>query len=160
MNIYDLGVKYVAARSRTAAEVRRYLGDKGFEAGEIEELIRDFTDYGYIDDCRYAADFAAYGADKGWSDRRILAELEKRGVCREAGQDALAERREEDGEQEETRAFYVALSVIRGAEITDRKDLTEKVKGRIGRRLASYGYSAGVFYDVLRRLEKYLEEER
>ena len=62
MNAYDAGAKYVASRSRTVSEVREHLKDKGFEPGEIEAVISDFTDYGYLDDCRYSADFAAYGA--------------------------------------------------------------------------------------------------
>ncbi len=159
MNAYDAGAKYVAQRNRTVSEVRKHLRDKGFRPEEIEAVIRDFTDYGYLDDRRYSADFAAYGAEKGWSDRRITAELEKRGVDRETGRDALAEYEGEGGIREADRAFAIAVSIAGSADVREREALTEKVKGRIGRRLASYGYSSGIFYETLRRLERYLEEE-
>ncbi|HIV80883.1 MAG TPA: recombination regulator RecX [Candidatus Avanaerovorax faecigallinarum] len=159
MNAYDAGAKYVASRSRTVSEVRKHLKDKGFEPGEIETVISDFTDYGYLDDCRYSADFAAYGAGKGWSDRRIIAELEKRGVSPETGRDGLTEYVREGGKSEADRAFAAALSIVRSADILSREEFTEKVKSRVGRRLASYGYSSGVFYETLRRIERYLEKE-
>lgn len=160
MNAYDAGAKYVASRSRTVSEVRKHLKDKGFEPGEIEAVINDFTDYGYLDDRRYSADFAAYGAGKGWSDRRIAAELEKRGVSPETGRDALTEYVREGGISEADRAFAAALSIVRSSDILSREEFTEKVKGRIGRRLASYGYSPSIFYETLRRVERYLEEEK
>lgn len=159
MNAYDAGAKYVASRSRTVSEVRKHLRDKGFEPGEIEAVISDFTDYGYLDDCRYSADFAAYGAGKGWSDRRIIAELEKRGVSTETGRAGLTEYVREGGKSEADRAFAAALSIVRSADIFSREEFTERVKGRVGRRLASYGYSSGVFYETLRRIERYLEKE-
>ena len=159
MNAYDAGAKYVALRSRTTSEVRKHLRDKGFKPEEIEAVIRDFTDYGYLDDYRYSADFAAYGAGKGWSDRRITAELEKRGIDPETGRSALAEYEGEGGKAEADRAFAIAVSIARSADVWDRESLTEKVKGRIGRRLASYGYSSGIFYETLRRIERYLEVE-
>ena len=135
MNAYDAGAKYVASRSRTVSEVRKHLKDKGFEPGEIEAVINDFTDYGYLDDRRYSADFAAYGAGKGWSDRRIAAELEKRGVSPETGRDALTEYVREGGISEADRAFAAALSIVRSSDILSRTRLSGALKGILRKRI-------------------------
>lgn len=160
MNIYDAAAKYVGSRARTAAEVRKHLKAKGYGSGEIEEVIADFIDFGYLNDRGYCMDFFAYAHGKGWAKRRIISALGEKGISGELAEDAYEEYMSGDSEEkgEEDRAFSVALSMAKAAGVTGREDLTESIKGRIGRRLASYGYSAGVFYGTLRRLERYFDE--
>ena len=57
----QVALRYLGFKPRTATQIRDYLAKKGFESGDIEQVIQLFTDKKYINDEDYA---------KQWVDER------------------------------------------------------------------------------------------
>lgn len=158
MDIREKAGSWLSRCSRSEKELTDYLARSGFERDEIEDVIYDFRQYGYIDDKRYAAEFVRYGISKRWGDFRIINELKKKGVPAQYGKEALEEMEDDDEYISEIeRARLVAEKVVR-ASGESGTDISQKVKGKISRRLSSYGYSAAIIYDTLDGIS-YMEED-
>jgi regulatory protein len=87
----DLAYRHLGHRDRTVVEVRRHLERKRVEPATIDEAIEALLEQGYLDDARYARQFAddrrlldAWGAD------RIERKLAAAGVARQHVEAALA----------------------------------------------------------------------
>jgi regulatory protein len=79
-------------RARSAAELRRRLVQKGFDAGVAEACVADLAERGMVDDEAYAAAFVRDRVRlRPHGRRRLTAELRARGVDAEAAQEAVAE---------------------------------------------------------------------
>jgi regulatory protein len=96
----DLAFRYLTRRERTVLEMRRYLEGKRVEPGAIEEALAHLQREGYLDDVRFARQFAEdrrmlddWGGDR--IERRLLA----LGVPVELAHDAVG-LRGRDGELE------------------------------------------------------------
>ena len=82
----------VAARARTAGELRRMLSDKGFGADVVEDTVAALEQLGLVDDAAYAAAYArGRFAGRGHGPSRIRQDLAQRGVSKEHIEAALAE---------------------------------------------------------------------
>jgi regulatory protein len=73
----DLAFRYLTRRDRTVLEMRRYLEGKRVEPNAIEEALVHLQREGYLDDARFARQFAEdkrlldeWGADR--IERRLL----------------------------------------------------------------------------------------
>jgi len=73
----DLAFRYLTRRDRTVLEMRRYLEGKRVEPDVIEEALAHLGREGYVDDARFARQFAEdkrlleeWGADR--IERRLL----------------------------------------------------------------------------------------
>lgn len=141
MDIRETAAKYLASRMRTCEEMNEYLKKKGFGEEEIAEVIREFIDFGYLDDEQYCRQYIKYASDKGKGSKRIRQELAEKGVDRDTVSFALDDYYDRDDELE--RALRQAEKTI------GDKPVDEKMKGRLGRRLISLGYSTDVVYKVI-----------
>jgi regulatory protein len=89
-----LGIAYrfINRRERSVAEVRSRLEKAEISEAEISATIDELTQFGYLDDARYAAVFTQ---DKrtleSWGNDRIARRLRERGVDRDLIEAALAE---------------------------------------------------------------------
>jgi regulatory protein len=85
---YDAGVRLLARRAHSRAELRRKLGRRGYDEAEIDEVVRRLAQAGYLDDAAFAA-----GHVRRRSESRgplaLAAELAARGVDRRLSDDAL-----------------------------------------------------------------------
>ena len=83
---------YLNRRERTVTEVRARLERAEIQAQEIDEVIAELLEFGYLDDARYARVFTQ---DKrvleAWGSERIARALRERGVDRDLIEAALAE---------------------------------------------------------------------
>jgi len=95
---FAVAYAFVNRRERTVAEVRVRLERVGVVEGEIDAVIAELLEFGYLDDARYARVFTE---DKrtleAWGSERIARTLRERGVERELIEVALAEARGGDG---------------------------------------------------------------
>ncbi|MGB2710749.1 MAG: RecX family transcriptional regulator [Conexibacter sp.] len=89
----DLAFRYLERRDRTVLEMRRYLEGKRVEPCAIERVLAQLSEQGYLDDARFARQFAddkrlldEWGADR--IERRLVA----LGVPTDVIRDALAAR--------------------------------------------------------------------
>jgi len=148
-DIRDEAAARLARGEMTGKELTDHLVSKGYEREEASKVASEFRDLGYIDEERYAGLFAAHGERKGWGSGRIRMELTRRGVDPETARLAIAEALESGAlSSDRERALEVARKML-----GDDGTLDERIKGRIARRLAGYGYGASVIYETLRKLE-------
>lgn len=141
MDIRDAAAKYLASRMRTCKEMASHLKSKGFEDEEICTVIEEFKEFHYLDDEEYCRQYINYAAGKGKGSLRIRKELAEKGVDGETVSFAMEDHYDSDDEL--SRALKQAEKTMSG------KPFDEKMKGRIGRRLFSLGYSTDVVYKVL-----------
>lgn len=141
MDIRDTAAKYLTYRMRTCREMKDYLEQKGFDDAEIDQLITEFIDLHYLDDEEYCRQYINYACDKGKGSLRIRQELSGKGINREVIGFAMEDYYDTDSELD--RAIRQAEKTLSG------KTVDEKMKGRIGRRLMSLGYSTDVVYKVI-----------
>ncbi|WP_350345031.1 regulatory protein RecX [Proteinivorax tanatarense] len=77
-------LRYLSYRARTELELKNYLDKKGVPQRDIEEIISELKNYGYINDDEYATQFINYQAfTKLKGPQKIKFELTKRGISRE-----------------------------------------------------------------------------
>jgi regulatory protein len=86
-----LAYRHLSRRERTVAEMRKHLEVKGVEKSEIEAVVEELSEQGYLDDAGYALRFAEDRARlDGWGADRIERKLMQHGVEREHITAALA----------------------------------------------------------------------
>lgn len=101
----DLAFGYLGRRERTVLEMRRFLEGKRVEPSAIDEALTHLQHEGYLDDARFAQQFAGekrlleeWGADR--IERRLLT----LGVPAELVRDAVEEQ-DRDGELDAAHAL-------------------------------------------------------
>jgi regulatory protein len=70
----------LARRELTRWELRRKLGDRGFESEMIEQVLDALTLEGLQSDVRFAEGYVSHRAGRGYGPVRIIEELQARGV--------------------------------------------------------------------------------
>lgn len=95
---FRVAYAFVNKRERTEAEVRARLERAEVRSDEIEAVIAELLELGYVDDARYARVFAQDKRSlEAWGSERIARSLRERGVTRELIEAALAEGGDADG---------------------------------------------------------------
>jgi regulatory protein len=142
---YELALKALGYKERSEAELRSWLGERGVEEGEIEEVIALLGEAGAIDDASFAR---RYADDKrslaGWGPDRIARALEGRGVPREHIEAALGG---EDQSAQLERA--TALLIGRGVSCGSERE-RERALGLLVRR----GFPLELAYEAVRAAER------
>jgi regulatory protein len=90
---YDAAVRYLGARNRSVAEIRRHLRGKRFDDAVIDAAIDKLRAQRYVDDgafARYWVEQRDQFRPRG--DRALTSELLRKGVARETIEIALGER--------------------------------------------------------------------
>ena len=134
---------YLANRMRTVEEVRRRLKEKEYDSAEIEETVNDLIGLRYLDDYLYAMRYYEYNREKRRGSGRAARELAEKGVdeqtIRNAREDFLFENKVDEFRD----ALEVALYVSEG------RDIDDKLKAKIARKLETKGFSGGDIIKVL-----------
>ncbi len=82
----------VSRRSRSVEELRAKLKEKGYETDEIDLGVGFLKEFGYLDDEKYATDFARnYIKRKPSGAARVEIELRRRGIASETAKRASRE---------------------------------------------------------------------
>ena len=89
---FGVAYAYLNKRERTEAEIRARLERAEVRGEEIELVIAELLEFGYIDDARYARVFTQDKRSlEAWGNERIARTLRERGVERELIEAALTE---------------------------------------------------------------------
>ena len=122
---------------RTEQNLRRKLLDNHYTDEYITPVIEQLKDYGFIDDLKYAMDYAeSMRNNRGMSKRMIVFKLFEKGVSRDIIQEVEALI-----SGDETDLIERALNK-KGLSIEGFKELEPKDKQRMYRYLISKGFSA------------------
>lgn len=155
----ETALRKLSDRSLSVFELRNFLLRKNYDLDEIESAITEFLKWGYLDDERFCKEYFRYAFGKNRGKRRVFMELGQRGVDRDvilqAYEDFLFELHEEGEELDEmTMAKRETEKILRLADLSREEPIPEKIRGRIGRKLQSLGYSAGIIYSILEELKR------
>jgi regulatory protein len=83
-------LRYLGYRSRSEAEVRRYLQQRGYLPAAIDGALRRLHSWNYLDDEVFARDWAlARAQNHGYGPQRIGQELRSKGVSQALIRDAV-----------------------------------------------------------------------
>lgn len=149
LDAWHKALRYCLSKTRTTAEIRRYLQGKEADEGLAAEIIsRLQRDYG-LDDHRAAREY--YEQNRGrMGNRRIRSELLRRGVSSATADAVLNASGESDRGAEE---FETALQAARKKLERDSNIDPRKAAMRIAGLLQRKGYTAEVIRKVADALE-------
>jgi len=82
-------LEWLINRPHSEREFRDYLYKKKIEPEQIDALVDEFTDKGYLDNLKFASWFTELQSRRGKSDRAIRAELFKKGIGRELADEVM-----------------------------------------------------------------------
>lgn len=138
---YERVLKLLTARAHARAELLRKLEARGVDAVVARQAVARAEADGYVDDDRFARDFARQGRDlKGWAPARARLELRRRGVDPDTIDGALA------AVYSEADLLEIA---VRLARLRARRISGERESRR--RRLAGFLARRGFATDICRR---------
>lgn len=95
--VLEAAARFLEARSRSVAEVRRRLASAGYRTELIDEAIRRLVEVGVLDDAAFArAWLESRDRARPRGERALRSELAGKGIERELIDDALVERAGEE----------------------------------------------------------------
>ncbi len=138
----ELAWKAIGRREHTVVQLKTYLEGKRAGPEAIEAAVAELTEAGVLDDAGYARRFAEdKRALDRWGAERIERELQRRGVCPELVEAALAAQ-DRDGELEA--AVELLATRFPVAPEDDRE------RDRAWRLLVRRGYEPELAYEAVR----------
>lgn len=90
----NVAARLLTARQYSVEGITRKLYERGFDDEEIDAVVEEFLELGYLDDLKFARAIVRHYKDKEYG--RIKYELYKRGIDRETGKEALEDLDGED----------------------------------------------------------------
>jgi regulatory protein len=150
-------VRFLAARDRSRHEVESRLRTSGFAAEVIAETVAWLQGLGYLDDARYASNYASERLKAGWGERKVRAELRSKGVDRATVERALEEEESPAARAtgEVTEAVLESVRRRFGAQFgSDPEAASRRLAGFLGRR----GYDWETVDSVARALRREVTE--
>ncbi len=145
----EKALRLLAARDYSSQEMRVRLR-QAFGPETVEEVLAWLLERDYLSDSRFAAAYAATKARAGWGERRIAAELARKGVPRRVAGEALDQLASVEDEAAQGIQRIVDLARRRfGPQLErDPQGAARRLAGFLGRR----GYDWDVINSVLREL--------
>jgi regulatory protein len=131
----DAGLRLLALRAHSRAELRQKLRRRGFDATAIEAASVRLSELGYLDDAAFARGFVRRRSSSR-GPLALSAELAARGIDRAGAETAIAAF---DPQAQLASAVSLAGRLLGGA-----GGSYEQVLGRVGPKLMRRGFSSGV----------------
>jgi regulatory protein len=137
-NAKQKAYRYLALRPRSEKEVAKKLKEKGFPANIIQETLEKLRDLKYINDDSFSSQWARHLAiNKLWGNRKIISDLQEKGINKDLIGEAIAAARSEISEE----AAIVRILLKKYA----KKDLNNlKEKRKIFQSLMGRGFPPGL----------------
>ena len=148
----DLAYKAVARRDLTVAELRARLEQKHVPPEAIDDAVAELHETGFLDDARYARQFAEDKREiNQWGTDRIAMDLRRRGIAPQLI-DAALTTHDRDSE------LRTALLLLRQRYAEAPRD--DRERDRVWQMLVRRGYSPDLSYDAIRTWERAERERR
>ena len=159
MDIDECAAKKLSHKAMSAKELKDYLAKKGYGREEIDRVIENMLDFGYLNDTRFAEEFLIYDLGRGRSKKKAFFDLRQKGVSEEDIQKGFNEYLDEFGEPDDhASAMNEAVKVLHAADLEAGEkipdEIRQKVEGRIARRLFTRGFSQSLIYEILAELRR------
>ena len=144
----DLAYKAVATRERTVSELKTFLERKRIDPSAIEAAVEELSASGFLDDERYARQFAE---DKRtldlWGAGRIARDLQRHGIAPQLVEAVCSSRSRSD-------ELDTALTLL--GERVAQLDDDDRARDRAWRLLVRRGYGPELAYEAVRLHERRL----
>ena len=144
----DLAYKAVAARERTVSELKTFLERKRIDPSAIEAAVEELSASGFLDDERYARQFAE---DKRtldlWGAGRIARDLQRRGIDAQLIEAACSTQSRADELQTALVLLEQRLAQLPG---------DDRARDKAWRLLVRRGYEPGLAYEAVSLHERRL----
>ena len=148
----DLAYKAVARRDLTVAELRARLERKHVSPEAIDDAVAELEETGFLDDARYAIQFAEDKRElEQWGTDRIAQDLRRRGIAAPLIEAAVSSH---DRDSELRTALLLLRRRYREAPRDDRE------RDRAWQMLVRRGYSPELAYDAIRSWERAERQRR
>ena len=148
----DLAYKAVARRDLTAAELRARLERKHVPPEAIDDAVAELEDTGFLDDARYARQFAEDKRElEQWGTDRIAQDLRRRGIAPQLI-DAAVSTHDRDSE------LRTALLLLKQRYPDPPRG--DRDRDRAWQMLVRRGYSPDLSYDAIRTWDRTERERR
>jgi regulatory protein len=148
----DLAYKAVARRDLTVAELRTRLERKHVPPEAIDDAVAELKETGFLDDARYARQFAEDKRELDrWGTDRIATDLRRRGIAPQLI-DAAVSVYDRDSE------LRTALLLLGQRYPHPPRD--DRDRDRAWAMLVRRGYSPEIAYDAIRTWERTERERR
>jgi regulatory protein len=147
--LQNYALRLLSARALTAAELRGKLAARAADAADIPLVLAQLTEYGYLNDARYAEHFAGARAGAGrYGAQRVLADLLRKRVAPATARTAVTQAYDGVDEIEQVELFLERK--FRGKNLAalfqDPRQLASAY-----RRLRTAGFAASPSIRVLKR---------
>ena len=148
----DLAYRAVARRDLTVAELRARLEGKHVPPEAIDDAVTELEDTGFLDDARYAAQFAEDKRElEQWGTERIARDLNRRGIASDLIEAAVSSHSRDS----ELRTALLLLERRHPAAPRDDRE-----RDRAWQMLVRRGYAPEIAYDAIRAHERSARERR
>jgi len=148
----DLAYKAVSRRDLTVAELRAGLERKRVPPEAIDDAVAELRETGFLDDARYARQFAEDKRElEQWGTERIASDLRRRGVDPQLI-DAAVSTHSRDSE------LRTALLLL--GQRYPRAPRDDRERDRAWSMLVRRGYTPEIAYDAIRAWERAARERR
>lgn len=142
---------YLKFRSRSSAEMRRYLNRKGYQAAIQEAVVSWLQELGYVDDLQFALQWIENRCRTNpMGERRLVQELRQKGIPQPIIDQAMVGFRE--SVDETALACKLATKQVRVYRGDDTDAIKRKLAGFLGRR----GFHPG---DIRSAIDQVLSKE-
>jgi regulatory protein len=150
--LWEFALKSLAGRAHSIGELREKLRRRAERAEDIDDVVSRLKQSGYLDDSRYAENFAAARlSGEKFGRSRVIRDLRQRRVA-----PALAERTVEKVYRDVEEGPLIEEWIRRKYRSAERENLfaEEKDLAAAYRRLVRAGFSSGEILKVLKRFAK------
>ncbi len=141
-------LRFLKIRPRSVAELKEKLEQKGFDSVQIETAVGDLTAMGLLDDRAFTKAFINYRLARPFGFRRIVLELNAKGIDPGIIEEAIAQARETCNPQE----VALDLAQRRWHHIPSGVDALKKKK-RVMDFLLRRGFDTDVVMKVIKQLK-------
>jgi len=142
--------RLLSMRPHSEKELEKKLREKGFPAVVIKETLEKLHDLKYLNDASFAVSWARnLAVNKLWGNRKIIANLQEKGVAVQLIDDAIATARLEISEEE-----AIAVLVKKKAAKKKPADFDVKEKHKLFQGLMVRGFPPGLILNKSGRIKK------
>lgn len=144
--------RYLSRRDHSSFELKQKVGKKGYKESDIERVIQNLADSGYLKDEEFASKFVEEKTELNqWGPKKIKSHLYKKGIDRKIIDKVLSHKTDDLQLQQ----ICVDLIMKRKRHFL-REDDDYKRKQKIYRYLAGRGFSGSVIKKSLSRITEEL----
>jgi regulatory protein len=150
--LWDYALKVLGGRAHSSGELREKLRRKAEHASDIDPTIARLKEYGYLNDRKFAENFAAARLEnEGLGKTRVLADLSRRRVAPAVAQQTVGKVYQEVDEQALAEDF-----VRRKFRMASKESLFqgEKEMASAYRRLMRAGFRSSTVVTVLKKFAR------